>query len=89
MKKFIGIGIAALAGIALVSCGNTDERVVKKDVIGLNDESEIVKLDSCDILFKKDSEVPYISLDEGVRLMSDIRSGRLDDEKYQVMLNVH
>ena len=87
MKKFIGIGIAALAGMALVSCGNTDERVVKKDVIGLNDESEIVKLDSCNILFKKDSEVPYISLDEGVRLMSDIRSGRLDDEKYQVMLN--
>ena len=90
MKKILGLGILALTGaatIALVGCGsNTRERVEKKDIYGLDDENEISKMGTCNLYFKENSEIPYVLIDDGVELMSDIRSSALSDDKAKCTL---
>ena len=86
MKKFSLLGIAAIAGLALVGCTNNGDKVETKDVYTLNKEEKVAKVSTCEILFKNGSDVPYISLDEGTALMSQIRQTQLDDKKYKYEL---
>lgn len=93
MKKKISIlGIIVLSGLTLLSCSkkedvskSSDENIVSKDVYGSND-GEVIKLASCELYFKKNSEIPYLKLDDGVELMSIARSSNLNDEKYKYNL---
>ena len=88
MKKIIGLGMLALAGVAVVSCANTNgDTVAVKDIIGLDDKQEVAKLGEVELLFKRNSEVPYISLTDGVEMMSQVRVANLDDTKYKCTLN--
>ena len=85
MKKFGILGVAALASLALVGCSNSD-KVESKDVYSLNEDGEVAKMGTCDLLFKKNSDIPYISLDEGTTLMSSLRRTQLDNKKYKYEL---
>ena len=83
MKKIIGLGVLALAGVAVASCaGSNGDNLTKKDIIGLDDNSSVAKMGEFDMLFKKGSEIPYVSLKDGVQMMSQIRAANLDDKKY-------
>ncbi len=81
-KKLIGlVGALALSGItlgALTACsgGKTD--------VYFSNGTLVEKLDSKEILFKDNSTVPYINVEDGAELMSVIRSANLDDQKYKV-----
>ena len=81
-KKLIGLaGALALSGItlgALTACSGS-----KTDVYFSNG-TLVEKLDSKEILFKENSTVPYINVEDGAELMSVIRSVNLDDQKYKV-----
>ncbi len=86
MKKIKYISLLGLAGaltltVALTSCSSGTS---KKDVYGLTKDGEVQKLGECELLFKDNSTIPYISLEEGVKYMSLIRSANLDDLKYKV-----
>ena len=87
MKKFGILGIAALVGLTLAGCSNSSEKIETKDVYTLNADGEVAKVSNCELLFKNGSDIPYISLDEGTALMSNIRQNQLDDKKYKYELN--
>lgn len=82
-KKLIGlVGALALSGItlgALTACSGG-----KKTDVYISNGTLVEKLDSKEILFKENSTVPYINVEDGAELMSVIRSANLDDKKYKV-----
>jgi len=78
-KKFI-MGAFAFLGLALASCSGKSNAY---DVYGVDPEdSTVKKVGNIDLIFKEDSTIPYIPLDDGVKLMSLMRSTNLDDKKY-------
>lgn len=87
MKKIKYVSLLALSGFAvlgaaLTSCSSNNASDV--DVYTLNTDNEVKKAGTCELLFKKNSTIPYVSLNDGVELMSLIRSANLDDKKYKV-----
>lgn len=84
MKKKILFGALALAGLALASCSGSKDEVKTIDVYTINDQSEVGKHGDFPILFKKNSSIPYISLEDGAKLLSMVRTVNLDDAKYNV-----
>ncbi len=85
MKKIKGLSIIALTGLAVLglslsSCNKSEN---KKDVYGLDDKGEVAKLGNCELVFKDNSEIPYVSLEDGVDWMSQVRQTALKDKKYK------
>ena len=85
MKKIKGLSILTLTGLAVLglslsSCNKSEN---KKDVYGLDDKGEVAKLGNCELVFKDNSEIPYVSLEDGVDWMSQIRQTALKDKKYK------
>lgn len=56
------------------------------ELYGTNKDGEVIKLENVNLLFKNNSKIPYINLDDGVKLMSALRSANLDDKKYNVKI---
>ena len=82
-KKFI-IGAFAFLGLALASCSGKSNAY---DVYGVDPEDSVVKkVGNIDLIFKEDSTIPYIPLDDGVKFMALVRSTNLDDKKYTYSL---
>ena len=86
MKKRYLITTLAFMGLALISCNNNNDvnnskdKIVSKDIYGMNkDDSSIIKLSNMNLLFKENSDIPYISLDEGTQFMDSLRKINLDD----------
>ncbi len=84
MKKFriLGLGAIALAGItavSLTSCGSENGI----DVYGAGLLGTLKKYGQSSLEFKENSAIPYISLENGVELMTNIRSSNLEGEKYK------
>lgn len=87
MKNKIGLlSILAFAGIALASCSGKGEKVEEKDIYTSKD-GEVVKTGTVNLLFKENSNVPYISLKDGVSLMSVVRGASLDNFDYKFTLD--
>ena len=89
MKKVKLVGLLALSGLAvsvlLTSCNK--DSVNMKNLYGLDDDV-IENYGKYEVIFKEGSEIPYISLADGVRFMSFVRKEALSqDEKYKVELN--
>ncbi len=87
MKKVKCISLLALTGLAvlgtaLTSCSSNSNI----EIYGYDENNEIKKYGESEIVFKKDSKIPYISLESGVAFMSKVRSTNLDDEKYKFEL---
>ena len=87
MKKILGLGVLALGVITLASCSSNGERVETKDLYGVNDLGLFSKIGTQDVLFKKDSKVPYVELKECSDLLSKTRSAGLEKENAKVSLN--
>ena len=68
------IGAFALGGIVLAGCSNNGERVETKNLYGKLGTGIISKLGTTDILFKKESTVPYINLEEAKPITSQLGS---------------
>jgi hypothetical protein len=87
MKKIKCFSLLALTGLAvfgttLTSCSNS-----YVDIYGVDSEkNELKKYGEAELIFKKDSKIPYISLEYGVEFMNQVRSANLDDKKYKVEL---
>lgn len=80
MKKIKSFGLFALAGLALtstalVSCSNKNAN--GKTVYAINNEGEVGAYSTFEVLYKENSDIPYISLNDGVELMNALRSQRL------------
>lgn len=89
MKKRI-LGLLALTGvavtgIALTSCSNSGEKVVKTDVY-MQTLGSVITAGQNEVLFKANSSVPYILLDEGTELLSVLRTVNLDGTDYNVKM---
>ena len=83
-KKLFGVlGALALSGITLSALTACSSGTKKVDVYTSTGEL-VSKIDSKEILFKENSTVPYINVEDGTELMSAIRSINLDDKKYKV-----
>lgn len=83
-KKLFGVlGALALSGITLSALTACSSGAKKVDVYTSADEL-VSKIDSKEILFKENSTVPYINVEDGAELMSAVRSVNLDDKKYKV-----
>ena len=85
MKKIKGLSILTLTGLAVLglslsSCNKSEN---KKDVYGLDNNGEVAKLGNCELVFKDNSEIPYVSLEDGVDWMSQVRQTALKDKKYK------
>ncbi len=83
--KFLSLGALALAGITIASCSGSNNIKSNKEVYANND-GNVAKISDCELLFKKGSDIPYISLDEGTALISFVRSTNLDNKKYNYTL---
>lgn len=88
MKRFKTLSLLGLIGslalgVSLTSCSGS-YKASEIDVYSLNTENEVKKIGTCELLFKKNSKIPYVSLNNGTELMSLIRSTNLDDKKYKV-----
>ena len=81
--SLLGLAGALVLGISLTSCGNGRE--VSKKIYGAN-EGKVQEMGSINLLFKENSTIPYISLSDGVKFLSDIRSINLNDKKYKFEL---
>ena len=67
---------------SLASCGNNGPTIRSVAIVTTDDEGKVKRTeDSFHLLFKKDSEIPYVSLDEGFGFLNAIKAARLDDEK--------
>lgn len=83
-KKLFGVlGALALSGITLSALTACSSGTKKVDVY-ISTGELVSKIDSKEILFKENSTVPYINVEDGTELMSAIRSINLDDKKYKV-----
>ena len=83
-KKLFGVlGALALSGITLSALTACSSGTKKVDVYTSTGEL-VSKIDSKEILFKENSTVPYINVEDGAELMSAIRSVNLDDKKFKV-----
>jgi len=87
MKKIFGLGVLALGVITLAACSNNGDRVETKDLYGVSELGLLSKFGTQDVLFKKDSKVPYVELNEGVALVSKIRAAGLENDKCKVTLS--
>ena len=84
--KFLSLGAIALAGITIASCSGSNNLKSTKEVYANNNDGNVAKISDCELLFKKGSDIPYISLDEGTALMSVVRSRNMDNNKYNYTL---
>ena len=84
--KFLSLGALALAGITIASCSGSNNIKSNKEVYGNNNDGNVAKISDCEVLFKKGSDIPYISLDEGTALISIVRATNMDDKKYNYTL---
>ena len=88
MKKIKCFSLLALTGLALFSTALTScSSNSYIDIYGFDSEkNELKKYGEAEVIFKKDSKIPYISLEYGVEFMNQVRSSNLDDKKYKVEL---
>ena len=70
--KFLSLGALALAGITIASCSGSNNIKSNKEVYGNNNDGNVAKISDCELLFKKGSDIPYISLDEGVYVLEEV-----------------
>lgn len=85
MKKLGVLGLLAFAGIALASCSsNAKDGVITKDIYGKGVMGTTAKVGRCGILFKENSTIPYIPLEDGAKLLDNVRKANLDDIIYGV-----
>lgn len=80
MKKKLFLGLLPTLLISLVACNNDDmtkERVLEKVIYGPDENLKLAQAGSVNLLFKANSDVPYISLTEGTRFLSLLRQERL------------
>ena len=96
MKKRYILGILGLASLALASCGNeeietddiTKERLLTKSVYVSNEKaSNVTEYTSLKLLFKANSEVPYVGIKNGVSFVSGIRRETGKNKEYKVEYN--
>lgn len=89
MKKIKGLSFIALTGLAVLSLSlsSCNKSANVKDIYSINNDNKPTKVGECEIIFKENSEIPYISLDEGITIMSRIRENALGDKKYKYELN--
>lgn len=96
MKKRYILGILGLASLALASCGNeeienddiTKERLLTKSVYISNEKTkDVTEYTSLKLLFKANSEVPYVGIKNGVSFVSDIRKETGKNKEYKVEYN--
>ena len=96
MKKRYILGILGLASLALASCGNeeietddiTKERLLTKSVYVSNEKtSNVTEYTSLKLLFKANSEVPYVGIKNGVSFVSGIRKEAGKNKEYKVEYN--
>ena len=88
MKKFkiLGLSALALAGVTMASLASCSSGT-GYEIFGVNRLGLLSKYGKCDITFKEDNKnIPYISLEDGVKLMSMIRSANLDDKNCKFTL---
>lgn len=77
MKKIklisiLGLTLASTLSLSLLSCSKSEKAQVK-DVYGVNDDKQVAKMGECEVYFKENSSIPYISLNDGVDLMDKVR----------------
>jgi hypothetical protein len=84
MRKIKYVSLLALSGFAVLGAALTSCSSNKVSVYSLNTENKVKKVGTCELLFKKNSRIPYVSLKDGTELMSLVRSTNLDDKKYKV-----
>ncbi len=84
MKKFrlLGLGLILASGITLASCSNGG----KMSIYGYNADGEVKELAKGDLLFKENSEIPYISLDDSISVMNRVRESVTGDKSCNVSL---
>ena len=87
MKKILSMAVIGLGILGIASCSKNSNEVSKKDIYGPSSTGgDVSKYATGEVLFKKNSTVPYLSLEDGVALMSVVRSANLDDQKYKFTL---
>ncbi len=90
MKKPKIVGLTMLLGLALTavlaSCGNGDTYSTKS-IYCLDTNLKVSKLGEFNLLFKKGSEIPYLSLNDCVTFMDANRKDNVDGGNGKVQLN--
>ncbi len=85
MKKFLFLGLFSLTSFILLGCNNiedlTVERVLNKTVYAQNSYMNVFQYGNARLLFKANSKIPYISLTDGIKLLSDFRYEILNENK--------
>ena len=88
MKKSLFTILGLVTILSLTACNKEDtakERIVKKEVYGLNENGDVIKTGNLSLLFKANDEVPYISLKDGATQLKDLRQttvkGNVDYQK--------
>ena len=85
MKKNALTIFVLISGLVLTSCGNekNKERIISKDVYALNDDgTNLEKLNTINLLYKAKSDVPYVSLKEGISYANLIRETAIGKDSY-------
>ena len=80
--RVLGLGLVTLAGISLASCSNGG----KMSIYGYNANGEVKELAKGDLLFKENSEIPYISLDDSISVINRVRESVTGDKSCNVSL---
>lgn len=90
MKKPKIVGLTMLLGLAatavLASCGNGDTYSTKS-IYGLDTNLKVEKMGEFNLLFKKGSEIPYLSLNDCVTFMDANRKTNVTDGTGKIQLN--
>lgn len=76
--KLLSLGAITLAGIAAVTLTSCSSNNVY-DIYGIGTTGKVQKYGTGSLEFKKNSTIPYINIEEGVNLLSVVRSSNLDD----------
>ena len=69
------ITLAGIAAVTLTSCSGNNVY----DIYGIDTTKKVQKYGTGRLEFKKNSTIPYIDIEEGVNLLSVVRSSNLDD----------
>ncbi|MBQ9457556.1 MAG: hypothetical protein IJU64_03495 [Bacilli bacterium] len=67
---------------SLASCGNNGPTIRSVSLVTVDDKGEAKRTgDGFHLLFKKDSEIPYVSIEEGFAFLNAIKAARINDAK--------
>jgi len=82
MKKLL-IGALLLSQLLLVSCSdNNKEKIVNMPINMAGENGKIINDYKIEMLFKANSEIPYISLNEGIDFLSKLRKEYKSSNSY-------